>query len=927
MTESEILGLGKMSDNLTYDWEKDLQMSRAFAIPPNSEPNSPTDRKFADDRYEQFEAAFMVPEPSVSGIAESTTGFRNLPPSKTISDVEENFSEDDMSSLTDVSDIKVNNAPRKHEYSKERVERKGNIYDKLYNAALKGELSIVKNILENHNTKLLSDENGQTSLYAACIGNHLQIINLLIDCGYDVNHKDNEGKTVLHIAFENHIPDLAHTLITQLSANIKIRDIQNWTPLHIAIDRGYYSYSQELSEKFLHQDVFISISWIQLQAACFQENTQHVQSLLDAYTDVNHVSSAGHTPLHIAMSMSNFDLVSLLLDQDVNINSVTTDGKTPLHIAAGNSNDTIIQKLLTHEADPSLKDSPGNTSLHLAVRVKGEAKPVTWKTGASNRSPFPASYHTCRIQTIQAIIDHGVDVNVVNNRGQTALWFASIDGQDSFVKLLLDTGADPTIADKYGDSCLHAAIHGHCSTETIQDIHDHGAHVNAANEAGATPLLLACSTTQTETVKLLLGAMADPNIAYYDGDTCLHAAISADCSNETIQEIIDYGANVNVVNKRGRTALLLGCFYRQLDSVSVLLEAGADPTIADEEGFSCLHAAVDGYCSKDTLQTLINHGAHINATRKDGTNALLRACKTGQSESVRFLVEAGADVNIAKPGVDTCLHAAVYGKCSKEALQKITEQGTNVNALNNRGETALLLACKSAQAESVKLLLENGADPNISDANDYTCLHAAVLGRCTNLTLQEIITHHRRLDAKDTKGKTALWLACAYRQHDAVKLLLEAGSNPNIADNEDVTCLQAAVFAGRSKTIIQGIINHGADVNATDKNNRTALIIACHEGNTAAINVLLNAGADPNIAGANGDTCLHCAARNDCCKERLRAIISHSADVNARNKENVTTLMLTCAKGNTDSINILLNPTADPNIADVVGNTCLHYAA
>ena len=82
-------------------------------------------------------------------------------------------------------------------------------------------------------------------------------------------------------------------------------------------------------------------------------------------------------------------------------------------------------------------------------------------------------------------------------------------------------------------------------------------------------------------MSILLNANADPNIAYADGDACLHQAVAAYCSNETVQEIIDYGGEVNALNKRGRTALLLGCFYRQMDTVAVLLEAGADPVISD----------------------------------------------------------------------------------------------------------------------------------------------------------------------------------------------------------------------------------------------------------------------------------------------------------------------------------------------------------
>ena len=545
------------------------------------------------------------------------------------------------------------------------------------------------------------------------------------------------------------------------------------------------------------------------------------------------------------------------------------------------------------------------------------------KAGASHMITFPSYYHTCSIRTVQAIIEHCADVNAVNNRGQTPLWFACADGQDSFVKILLDAGAEPNIADDYGDSCLHAAIRGQCNTETIQKIVDHGAHVNVLNKDGATPLLLACSTAQAEAVRLLLKSKADPDIADADGDAGLHAATAADCSKETLQEVIDFGADMNAVNKRGRTALLLSCVYRQTDSVKILLKAGADPTIADEEGFSCLHAAIDGRCSTAVLQALLHHGARIDAARKDGTNALLRACTTGQSESVRFLVEAGADVSITKRDGNTCLHIAVKGKCSKAAVQKIIGKGVKVNKVNNRGETALLLACESAQAETVKLLLTEGADPKIHEGEGNTSLHAAVYGCCTNDILQEIIAHKIHLDAQNIHGKTALFLACSYRRQEFVKILLEAGSNPNIADNKGDTCLHATITGGCSKWIIRTLIENGAYVNATNKDNTTVLMKACGNGKAGTINVLLDAGADPNITDVYGYTCLSYASYGKCSKDDLQAIIDSRVDVNATSKQNKTALIWACEKGNVHAINVLLNAGADPNIVDVNGETCL----
>ena len=544
-------------DNLTYDWDdcETLQIVRAFPI---SDYGTKSDDQSSTDDC-------LVPEPpSLSGIIDSTISD---PQPRTISDVDENYIDDEMSSLSDVSDMKVSNAPPRYEYGKERMEKKGNIYDKLYNACLKGELTTVNDILKKVNTTLMQDADGQTPLYAACIGDHTEIIKLLVNFGYDVNHQDKEGKTPLHITFENHAPHLAQTLITQFAANTEIRDKQNWSPLHTAIDRGYSSYSRELSQRFLHEDVYTEVSWIQLHSACFEENKHHVQVLLDANTDINinHASSTGYTPLHIATAKSNMDLVTLLLDQSVDVNYETIDHQTPLHIAVNKGADAIIQKLLAQKADPNLKDVCGNTSLHLAVQLKQGTKGRLVKL----RPPL-APYHSCNTHTIRAFIEHGADVNAINNKSQTPLLFACVNGQNTFVKILLDAGADPSIADQYRDSCLHAAIHGQCSIDTIQEMLDHGVQVNAKNKDGATPLLLACSTAQVDAVKLLLKAKADPNIAYADGEACLHAAIAADCSKETIQEIIDHGAEVNTVNKRGRTALLLGftiiitCYYNYM---------------------------------------------------------------------------------------------------------------------------------------------------------------------------------------------------------------------------------------------------------------------------------------------------------------------------------------------------------------------------
>ena len=159
--------------------------------------------------------------------------------------------------------------------------------------------------------------------------------------------------------------------------------------------------------------------------------------------------------------------------------------------------------------------------------------------------------------------------------------------------------------------------------------------------------------------------------------------------------------------------------------------------------------------------------------------------------------------------------------------------------------------------------------------------------------------------------------ACEMGNINSIYVLLDAGVDPKIVNVHGDTCLHYAANEDCSKAVVLSIISHGADVNATNKCNQTSLLSACAKGNIDAIIALVNAGADPNIPDADGDTCLHNAVGKSCSKYVPQTIISHGADVNATNKNNVTSLMLACEKGNKYTINLLLNAGADPNIADV----------
>ena len=132
-------------------------------------------------------------------------------------------------------------------------------------------------------------------------------------------------------------------------------------------------------------------------------------------------------------------------------------------------------------------------------------------------------------------------------------------------------------------------------------------------------------------------------------------------------------------------------------------------------------------------------------------------------------------------------------------------------------------------------------------------------------------------------------MACLRGNTDAINVFFNAGADLHSVDDNSETWLHYAVRGDFCPKVLQEIISHGVDVNATTNNyNETALMLACEKGNKDAINFLLNAGADTNIADIKGLTCLHYAAVGYCCTEGLQEIISHGVDVNARSKKNKT---------------------------------------
>ena len=584
----------------------------------------------------------------------------------------------------------------------------------------------------------------------------------------------------------------------------------------------------------------------------------------------------------------------------VDVNAVNSGNQSALLLACRSIRKECVKLLLDNGADPNISESAtGYRSLHAAV------------------------LGNCSYEAVQEIANKAyVDAQALG--GETALFLACLRRQNDIAQILLEAAANPNIASATGLTSLHAAVFGGCSQKILRALIKHGADVNATNKNNLTPLMLAYHKGKVEAIHVLVTAGADSNLTDNGGFTVTHHAILGGCDKETLQAIIHHGLDVNATSKDNISPLMLACRQGNVDCVNVLLKAGADPNIQDTNGMTLIYYAVTGGCSKKTLQAIMDHGFDVNPMDKDNKSPLMIACLNGNVDAIHILVNAGADPNIQGTKGTTLIHHAVAGGCNKETLQAIINHGSNVNATAEDCLTPLMFACHEGNVEALNVLLNAGADPNMADSNGGTLIHLSVVRGCSKETLQTIIDHGADVNATDNNNLTTLMLACQKGNDEIINLLFNARADPNIHDTAGETLIHHAFAQGCSKETLQTIIKHGADVNATNKDNITALMLACKHSSEEAINILLDAGADPNIADTDGATWIHHAVAAGCNKKTLQTIIGYGADVNTTN--NLTALILACRNENEELINVLLNAGVDPNIKNTTGATLIHHA-
>lgn len=475
----------------------------------------------------------------------------------------------------------------------------------------------------------------------------------------------------------------------------------------------------------------------------------------------------------------------------------------------------------------------------LRLVLLGAAAIIQAPWAHASGSPVADAARTGDLDQVVELIGAGADVNLAQNDGTSALLWAAYQSDADMVSRLIAAGAD----------------------------------VNAANNFGMTPLLEASRMGDAPVIAALLEGGADLERAKKDGETPLMAAARSG-HTDSVKLLLEHGADPNAVEDyHSQTALMWAAAEGHLDVVDMLLNAGADPNMQARVseltkrsvrtdfptgGFTALmFAARNG--DEAMIRRLVAGGADLDLTNGDGATAMAITIVNDRFDLAAKLVELGADVN------DGSLYRAV--EMRDATTDWLAQDGTRWRADHPNELNALDLT---------RILLEAGADPNKplqaqnhsssmccdTFANGTPFFRAAVAADVA--AMQLLIEHGADLEWALTKaddapgpankdvGKTPLMVAMdggkgvgmaggpgdiredrppPFREEadrepiDAVKLLLEAGANPDAVTPDGDSALHIAAREGKLD-MIRLLADAGATLDLANNDGKTALDLA-----------------------------------------------------------------------------------------------------
>ncbi|KAL8656814.1 MAG: hypothetical protein Q9226_002552 [Calogaya cf. arnoldii] len=813
----------------------------------------------------------------------------------------------------------------------------------------------------------------------------LQLLRFWIDHGVDVNTQDLSGDTMLHVGFSN--PRLGDARLffetaLQVGAEPNIRNRRGRTIVHMAAGAALStSWKHQNEEQALdllltpHLNLDVNLADLDGRTPLHLAATRsasRVYKLLCAGSNVNALDYQGRSVLHYAARASNSNILGLVLQTLQHDNAMSIlhqqdcNGRTALHDAVRSGAPEAVQVLLDSSADPNMRDIKGKTALHTASEINEEQM---WKSLRHSTAFEPSqgkkrwkldfAKPEYKSQPGNLVLEDPLrplqaQMEKFDRESDTDTTTCGITSRiRDVVRALLDAGADPSAKDVDGLDALTQALESNSKDVVyvmssavrpygdVLNMTDHGNRLSKwkvqrwkrehamtpllAGDIATTPeeatafLLQAITDGDEEMIEALLDLGADPAHADQEGSTALHRAVSngllmitrilfrrcndpkavpsnlfhkaarrEECNIAMINQLIEIGCDTNAIEvsieksrydrKENNLSVIhilaTGEYWWQPMALDYLLKSGANTEAATSKGRTALQLAIRGRCNhyggpgfwrKQTIATLLDHGAKVNLVDAEGKTPLIEAFEEG-TDIVKTLIAHGADVNFGP--TPPIAHAVQSGNV--EIVEAMLQAGADANAIHddphttrapepvllqiargNYGNRSTSSTQTRANAERIaELLIRAGADVGVVSEDGIPLFIAIVKDHGIILPF---LSRGVDMEMRDAEGMTPFLAACVTKYpEEALQRMIQAGANPLAVDNSGKTALHhaASLKFGDHSEVADFLLSQNIPVDALDTTCRTALHYAVEKGQFMSpemVRHLLEAGADAAI--------------------------------------------------------------------------------
>lgn len=775
--------------------------------------------------------------------------------------------------------------------------------------------------------ELLKERIGEEEQSYLHIASTPEIVDILLNARTDIEGKDSADRTPLHAACIHGNTQVAERLIER-GAWLDSTCHDGLTPLEYACQLGHVDVANVIMKKKPLSGGYNKKSGTSpLHEACKYNQIEIVRFLMTAATnlkvDIHDVK--GSSALAYAVTNASAEIVQLLLDKGAVLDDLTEDDATALHLAAASGNLEILNlflNLTTTNEMLSKVDRNGYTILMYAVGNKDK----------------------CNLQVVEAVIqawqksDISTSMELINARdsvvGASAFLVACKQGLLPAVQYLVKINADANITDVNGDTGLHFASQSN-SRDLIQYLIKSKLYsVNEKNtKNNETSLRIACKYNASTSVKTLIELGIDRNANDRNGFAAIHRAVMVKDTEDAVMQLI-HGKVFSNDDKlmidqpegdKGSTALMIACTADNPSMARLLcIEGNAKVNKANWQGYRPIHRM----CSSKQpgfldiikeLYTLQREDFDVNEIERKTMMTLLHvACKSGNLETVRFLLRIGANVDAVDKEGKTSLHHASNSIVTEgpELIELLIDYGARLESYCMAGTTALHLACEKGLLGNAEALIDHDAKIEATDNNGRTSFHYAVREGHVEIT-SLLISMSANVDAVDSDGNTSLHVICEKPSFAEIgKMILDANARIDLLNNTGQAPLHIASRHDNIR-LVDYLLMKDAKVGATDKVGLTSLHYAAKENHVIVAEKLLSKGAKIDAIDSKGRTPLHYSCEAGW-KDVAHLLLVHGAKADAPDSDGEAALNLACRALKQDVAMILISSRfkANPNIAD-----------